>query len=105
MGRVGTTGAGALTGRWAGRGARGVLSGLAAAGLALTNLPLLALSVVVLALTPVPFLGPALVPWTMSLVRMRADLERRRASVDQMAHGRVWYIHQPGVHAPDGSDA
>ncbi|MEV6929571.1 sensor domain-containing protein [Dactylosporangium sp. NPDC051485] len=74
------TGAGALSGRWAGRGARGVLSGLAAVGLALTNLPLLALSIAVLALTPVPFLGLALVPWTMSLVRMRADLERRRAS-------------------------
>jgi signal transduction histidine kinase len=28
----------------------------------------------------VPFLGLALVPWTMTLVRMRADLERRRAS-------------------------
>ncbi len=36
--------------------------------------------VVALALTPVPFLGLALVPWTMTLVRMRADLERRRAS-------------------------
>jgi signal transduction histidine kinase len=53
---------------------------MAAVGLALTNLPLFAACVVVLILTPVPFLGLALVPWTMTLVRMRADLERRRAS-------------------------
>jgi signal transduction histidine kinase len=71
---------GVATGRWAGRAVRSVLSGLAAVGLALTNLPLLVASVVVLILTPVPFLGLALVPWTMHLVRMRADLERRRAS-------------------------
>jgi signal transduction histidine kinase len=57
-----------------------VLAGLAAAGLAFTNVPLLAASVVVLALAPVPFLGLALVPWMMTLVRKRADLERRRAS-------------------------
>jgi signal transduction histidine kinase len=53
---------------------------MAAMGLAFTNVPLLAVSVVALALTPVPFLGLALVPWTMTLVRMRSDLERRRAS-------------------------
>src|SRR5256885_8445021 len=53
---------------------------MAAAGLAFTNIPLLAVSVVALALAPVPFLGLALVPWTMTLVRMRTDLERRRAS-------------------------
>src|SRR4051794_21855577 len=53
---------------------------MAAIGLAFTNVPLLAVSVVALALAPVPFLGLALVPWTMTLVRMRTDLERRRAS-------------------------
>src|SRR5689334_17483956 len=53
---------------------------MAAIGLALTNLPLLAVSVVALALAPVPFLGLALFPWTTTLVRMRTDLERRRAS-------------------------
>ncbi|WP_432844122.1 sensor histidine kinase [Dactylosporangium sp. CA-092794] len=74
------TGTGARTGRWACRGVRSALAGLTAIGLAVTNLPLLVISVVVLILTPVPFLGLALVPWTMSLVRMRADLERRRAS-------------------------
>jgi signal transduction histidine kinase len=53
---------------------------MAAIGLAFTNVPLLAVSIVALVLTPVPFLGLALVPWTMTLVRMRTDLERRRAS-------------------------
>ena len=53
---------------------------MAGMGLAFTNIPLLAVSVVALALTPVPFLGLALVPWTMTLVRMRTNLERRRAS-------------------------
>ncbi|WP_432995331.1 sensor histidine kinase [Dactylosporangium sp. CA-233914] len=74
------TGAVARAGRRAGRGGRSVLDGLASVGLAVTNLPLLVVSIVVLALAPVPFLGLALVPWTMSLVRMRANLERRRAS-------------------------
>ena len=71
---------GARLGRWVRRGVRGVLGGMAAIGLAFTNIALLVVSVVVLALTPVPFLGLALVPWTMTLVRMRTDLERRRAS-------------------------
>ncbi|WP_460917129.1 sensor histidine kinase [Plantactinospora veratri] len=76
---------------------RSVLSGMAGAGLALTNVPLLAVSVVVLALTPVPFLGLALVPWTMTLVRMRADLERRRASRTGVLVTRPY--HPP----PDGA--
>ncbi|WP_407951809.1 sensor histidine kinase [Plantactinospora veratri] len=70
---------------------------MAGAGLALTNVPLLAVSVVVLALTPVPFLGLALVPWTMTLVRMRADLERRRASRTGVLVTRPY--HPP----PDGA--
>jgi signal transduction histidine kinase len=71
---------GSLLGRWFRRGVLGVLRSLAAIGLAVTNLPLLLVSAVALILTPVPFLGLALVPWTMTLVRMRVDLERRRAS-------------------------
>ncbi|WP_329100811.1 sensor domain-containing protein [Micromonospora sp. NBC_01699] len=74
------SGTGERLGRWIRRGVRSVLGGVAAIGLAVANLPLLAVSVVALALTPVPFLGLALVPWTMTLVRLRADLERRRAS-------------------------
>jgi signal transduction histidine kinase len=65
---------------WARRGVRSVLGGMTAIGLAFTNLPLLAVSVVALGLAPVPYLGLALTPWTMTLVRKRADLERRRAS-------------------------
>ncbi|MGX7672213.1 sensor histidine kinase [Plantactinospora sp. DSM 117369] len=72
---------------------------MAGIGLAFTNLPLLAVSVVVLALTPVPFLGLALVPWTMTLVRMRADLERRRASRTGVLVTRPY--HPP----PDGAVA
>jgi signal transduction histidine kinase len=66
--------------RWARRAVHCVLGGLTTIGLAATNIPLLLLSVLALALTPVPYLGLALVPWTMNLVRKRADLERRRAS-------------------------
>jgi signal transduction histidine kinase len=74
---VDIAGALALTGR---RGVRDVLASLAAIGLAFTNLPLFVVALVGLALAWVPFLGLALVPWTMALVRMRADLERRLAS-------------------------
>ncbi len=73
-------GAGERTYEWVWRGVRAVLAGLAAIGLALTNVVLLGVSLVALALVPVPFLGMALVPWTMTLVRKRADLERRRAA-------------------------
>jgi signal transduction histidine kinase len=71
---------GACLSRWVWRGVRAVLDGMAAIGLAITNVLLLAVSIGALALTPVPYLGLALVPWTMTLVRKRTDLERRRAS-------------------------
>jgi signal transduction histidine kinase len=67
-------------GRWIRLGVRSALGGVTMTGLAITNLPLLAMAVVAFALCPVPFLGLALVPWAMQLVRMRADLERRLAS-------------------------
>lgn len=92
-------GTGGELGRWARRGARSLLSGMAGIGLAFTNVPLLTASVVVLALAPVPFLGLALVPWTMTLVRMRADLERRRASRTGVLVTRPY--HPP----PDGAVA
>jgi signal transduction histidine kinase len=88
--------AGVRLGRRFRRGVSSVLSGLAAIGLALTNLPLLALSVVVLALTPVPFLGLALVPWAMTLVRMRTDLERRRASRTGVLVTRPYHLPPEG---------
>ncbi|GIF63095.1 histidine kinase [Asanoa ishikariensis] len=57
-----------------------MLDGSTTIGLAATNIPLLLLSVLALGLTPVPYLGLALVLWTTKLVRLRTDLERRRAS-------------------------
>jgi signal transduction histidine kinase len=92
---------GVRLGRWARRGVHSVLSGLAAVGLALTNLPLLAVSVVALALAPVPYLGLALAPWTMTLVRMRTDLERRRASRTGVLVTRPY--HPPPEPAVAGS--
>src|SRR5512138_403120 len=86
--------------RWIRRGVRSVLAGLAAIGLAFTNLPLLVVAVVALALAPVPFLGLALVPWTMTLVRMRADLERRRASRTGVLVARPY--HPPPERAAPG---
>ncbi len=65
-------------------------------GLAITNLPLLVISVAALALAPVPFLGLALVPWATTLVRMRADLERRMAS-------RAGVLDQPPVPSAPGA--
>ncbi|MDG4796075.1 sensor histidine kinase [Micromonospora sp. WMMD1082] len=65
---------------WARRGVRAVLAGLAAIGLAVTNVALLGVTLGALALVPVPFLGMALVSGTTALVRMRADLERRLAA-------------------------
>ncbi|MEV6600080.1 sensor domain-containing protein [Actinoplanes sp. NPDC051346] len=90
---------GARLARWARRGVRGVLRGMAAIGLAFTNIPLLVVSVVALALTPVPFLGLALVPWAMTLVRMRTDLERRRASATGVL------VTRPYLPPPDGAVA
>src|SRR2546421_8326124 len=77
-----------------------MMSGMAAIGLAFTNLPLLVVSVVALALAPVPFLGLALVPWAMTLVRMRADLERRLASRTGVVVTRPY--HPPPERAVPG---
>jgi signal transduction histidine kinase len=79
---------------------RATLAALAAMGLAFTNLPLLVVAVGALALAPVPFLGLALVPWTMTLVRMRADLERRRASRTGVLVARPY--HPPPERAVSG---
>jgi signal transduction histidine kinase len=65
---------------WVRDGLKAIAGGVFALGLALTNLPLLAISLVALALTPVPFLGLALMPWVTTLVRMRTNLERRLAA-------------------------
>jgi signal transduction histidine kinase len=101
IGRVDMAGTAAPMARWVRRGVSGALRGLAAVGLAFTNVPLLVLTVVVLALTPVPFLGLALVPWTMTLIRMRTDLERRRASRAGILVGRP-YRPAPERAVPGG---
>ncbi|GAB1692397.1 sensor histidine kinase [Krasilnikovia sp. M28-CT-15] len=64
---------------WVRGGLRAVGGGAVTAGMAITNLLLLVVTVVALVLIPVPFLGLALLPWVMALVRKRADLERRLA--------------------------
>jgi signal transduction histidine kinase len=74
-----------------------VLRGAAAAGLAVTNIPLLALSLVALALAPVPFLGLALMPWVTQLVRMRADLERRMAARSGVPIARPYHPAPAGA--------
>ncbi|MFB9853050.1 sensor histidine kinase [Micromonospora andamanensis] len=93
-------GAGERMAPWVRQGVRSVLAGMAGIGLALTNLPLLVLSVVALVLVPVPFLGMALVPWTTKLVRTRTDLERRLASRAGVLVARPY--HPPPERAVPG---
>ena len=95
------SGTGARVGRWVTRRVRSVLGGLAAIGLAFTNLPVLAVALIALALAPVPYLGLALVPWGMTLVRLRADLERRLASRTGILITRPY--HPPPEHDTPGS--
>lgn len=85
---------------WVRRGLHSVLAGVAAIGLALTNGPLLVLSIVALVLVPVPFLGMALVSWTTTLVRKRADLERRLAARSGVPVARPY--HPPPERAVPG---
>src|SRR6186713_2080485 len=75
---------------WVRDGLRAIAGGVYAVGLAVTNLPLLAMSLVALALSPVPFLGLALLPWVTNLVRMRANLERRLAARAGIAIARPY---------------
>ena len=75
---------------WVREGLRAIAGGVFAAGLAITNVPLFVMSLVALALTPVPFLGLALLPWATNLVRMRANLERRLAARAGIAIARPY---------------
>jgi len=75
---------------WVRDGLRAIAGGVYAVGLSVTNLPLLAMSLVALALSPVPFLGLALLPWVTNLVRMRANLERRLAARAGIAIARPY---------------
>jgi signal transduction histidine kinase len=80
--------------RWARDGLRAVLGGLAGIGLAIVNLPLFVVTVAALVIVVVPGVGLAAFPWVTSLVRARADLERRRAA----AAGVV--VHRPYAPPP-----
>jgi signal transduction histidine kinase len=68
------------TGDWVHAGLRSVAGGVFAVGLCLLNLPIFVLWLVALALSPVPGLGMMLLPALTSVVRWRADLERRLAA-------------------------
>jgi signal transduction histidine kinase len=85
---------------WLRSGLRAVAGGVFAVGLAVTNLPLLVVSLVAIVLTPVPFLGLALLPWVTTLVRKRADLERRLAGRAGVAIARPY--HPPPARALPG---
>jgi signal transduction histidine kinase len=97
MGRVDSARIDEQAREWVRRGVHAVLRGGAAVGLALTNLPLFAASLIALVLSPVPFLGLALVPWVTVLVRLRADLERRLAGRSGVG------IRSPYLPAPPGA--
>ncbi|RZU53909.1 signal transduction histidine kinase [Krasilnikovia cinnamomea] len=86
---------------WARDGLRAVGGGAGTAGLAITNLLLVAVALVALVLIPVPFLGLALLPWVMTLVRKRADLERRLAARAGIAIARP-YRPRPERALPGG---
>ncbi|MEV4636955.1 sensor domain-containing protein [Actinoplanes sp. NPDC049548] len=59
---------------------RAVAGGIFAVGLSVTNVPLLVLWIVALALSPVAGLGLVALPPATRVLRARADLERRRAA-------------------------
>jgi hypothetical protein len=87
---------------WVREGLRAIAGGVFAVGLAITNVPLFVASLVALMLAPVPFLGLALLPWVTTLVRMRANLERRLAARAGIAIARPYEPpppvdrHRPG---------
>jgi signal transduction histidine kinase len=85
---------------WVRDGLRAIAGGVYAVGLSVTNVPLLAVSLVALLLTPVPFLGLALLPWVTNLVRMRANLERRLAGRAGIGIARPY--HPPPERALPG---
>jgi len=68
------------TGDWVRAGLRAVAGGVFAVGLAVLNAPILVLWLVGLVLAPVPGLGLIVFPVMTTVVRWRADLERRLAA-------------------------
>jgi hypothetical protein len=84
--------------QWIRTGLRATVSSFFAAGLATLNAPVLALWLVGLVLSPVPVLGTDLLAVTTTVVRWRADLERRLA-----ARAGVM-IRRPYPPEPDRAD-
>ncbi|WP_433791587.1 sensor histidine kinase [Actinoplanes sp. CA-252034] len=81
---------------WIRDGFRAVAGGLLAVPLAVVNIPLFALFVVSLVLTPVLGIGLLLMPLMTMLIRARADVSRR------LAAGRGVAIVRPYRPRPDG---
>ena len=71
---------------WLKSGLRAVAKGLLSVALAVTNFPLLVLWIVALVLSVVPVLGMAALPVMTTVVRARADLERRLAAGSGVKH-------------------
>jgi signal transduction histidine kinase len=85
-------------GHWIRTGLRATVYSLFAAGLALLNVPVLALWLAGLVLCPLPVLGTDLLAVTTTVVRWRADVERRLAA-------RVGCpIPRPYLPAPDRAE-
>jgi signal transduction histidine kinase len=82
---------------WIRDGARAVAGGLLAVPLAVVNIPLFALFVVGLGLTPVLGLGLLVLPSATLLIRARADVARR------LAAGRGVTVARPYRPRPDGA--
>jgi signal transduction histidine kinase len=87
-----------MPGHWLRTGLRATAYSLFAAGLALLNIPVLALWLTGLVLCPLPVLGTDLLTVTTRVVRWRADVERRLAA-------RVGVpIPRPYLPAPDRAE-
>jgi signal transduction histidine kinase len=80
---------------WLRAGSHATVDGLYAAGLAMLNVPVLALWLIGLVLGPAPVLGTDLLGVTSTVVRWRTDLERRLAARAGIP------IHRPYLPPPD----
>ncbi|MEV8506353.1 sensor domain-containing protein [Actinoplanes sp. NPDC051475] len=86
---------------WLRTGLRAVAGGIFAVGLSVTNIPLLVLWIVALALSPVAGLGLIALPFMTLVLRARADLERKLAARAGVVIGRP-YAPGPPLAMPGG---
>lgn len=80
---------------WLRTGLRAVAGGIFAVGLSVTNIPLLVLWIVALALSPVAGLGLIALPFMTLVLRARADLERKLAARAGVVIGRPYALGPP----------